>query len=404
MTAAYLLSRRHPVVVFEANDYIGGHSHTVPVQETGLPIGIDTGFIVYNRRTYPNFCRLLAQLDVPTQPSDMSFSFRNTRTGREYGVPELSRLFAQKSNLLSPRFWSMLRQITRFYKEAPRFLEAADQDVDLGLEAYLDREGYGSAFKDDHLFPMAESIWSGSRQQLGAFPARALLRFMQNHGLLSLKDRPLWRTISGGSVNYVNRLVAPFRDSIRLRTPVTQIRRDVSGVEIQTPGGPPERFDQVVLACHANQALAMLAAPTELEQEIIGSFPYAPNDVVLHSDTSVMPRHKAAWASWNYCRGDRSDQPLDLTYDMNRLQNLSAGNPYLVSLNRSQHLDSSLVHGRFTYEHPQYDARGMIQQPRHDELNGPNRTFYCGAYWGYGFHEDGVASALRVARHFGEEL
>lgn len=404
LTAAYLLSRRYPVVVFEANDYIGGHSHTVQVDGADGPLGVDTGFIVYNQRTYPNFCRLLDQLDVLTQASDMSFSFRNQATGREYGVPELGKLFAQPSNLVSPRFWNMLRQIMRFYKEAPLFLSAAEQDVDLELEAYLDQQGYGDAFKDDHLFPMAESIWSGSRQQLGAFPARAFLQFFLNHGLLSLKDRPRWRTITGGSVNYVKRLVEPFRETIRLQTPVTRIRRDDQGVEVSTPAGPPERFDKIVLACHADQALAMLESPTELERDIVGSFPYAPNDVVLHSDPSVMPRRKKAWASWNYLRSGRLDQPVALTYDMNRLQGLPGDEPFLVTLNRPDDPASSLVHGRFTYDHPQFDTRGMQQQLRHDELNGLNNTFYCGAYWGYGFHEDGVASALRVARHFGEEL
>jgi len=404
LTAAYLLSRQNELVIYEANGYIGGHSHTVEVNDGEDKLGVDTGFIVYNKITYPNFCQLLTQLEVATQPSDMSFSFRNDSTGQEYAVPELSRLLAQKSNLLRPRFWIMIREVMRFYKEAPLLLEAADADPELDLATYLAREGYSSTFRNDHLLPMAESIWSGSRQQLGAFPVLAFLRFFQNHGLLSLKDRPQWRTIKGGSVNYVEKLVAPFRENIRLSTPVQRVKREATGVEIFPATGGSERFDQVVLACHSDQALAMLADPSDLEREILGSFPYAANDVALHSDPAVMPRHKAAWSAWNYHRFDQADKPVALTYDMNRLQSLPTARPYLVTLNRNEELNQDQVHDRFVYHHPQFDVKGVTNQPRHDELNGQNRTFYCGAYWGYGFHEDGVKSALRVAQHFGETL
>ncbi len=404
MTAAYLLSRRHEITVFEANDYIGGHAHTVDVQDPQGVLGVDTGFIVYNTRTYPGFCRLIDQLGVTTQASDMSFSFRNDASGLEYGVPELSKLLAQRRNLVRPGFWRMIREVLRFYKEGTQLLEAAEADNDLDLQTYLKRNGYSRDFQDDHLFPMAESIWSGSRQQMGAFPARAFLRFFQNHGLLSLKDRPVWRTISGGSVKYVEKITAPYRDRIRLNSPVTCIRRHADHVEIKTPRTEFERFDQVVLACHSDQALAMLEEPTALEREIVGSFPYAANDVALHTDTAIMPRSKAAWASWNYHRQADAHQPAALTYDMTRLQSLPASERYLVTLNRTASLDQERILGRYSYAHPQYDVRGMAQQARHDELNGPRRTFFCGAYWGYGFHEDGVQSALRVARHFEEEL
>lgn len=404
MTTAYLLSRKHDLVVYEANDYFGGHSHTVQVKDHGTSHGVDTGFIVYNTRTYPNFCRLLDQLGVATQASDMSFSFRHDAANLEYGVPGLGKLLAQKRNLVRPGFWRMIREVMRFYREAPLLLEAADADVNLDLQSYLDRGGYSRDFQDDHLFPMAESIWSGSRQQMGAFPARAFLRFFQNHGLLSLKDRPVWRTITGGSVNYVEKITAPYRDRIRLSCPVTMIKRDAEGVEITAGGAEPERFDKVVLACHADQALAMLGDATDQERDIVGSFPYAENDVALHSDTTIMPRRKTAWASWNYHRQDDTSRPAALTYDMNRLQNLATPERYLVTLNRTEDLDQGRIHGRYTYAHPQYNVRGMANQPRHDELNGLNHTYWCGAYWGYGFHEDGVKSALRVARHFGEEL
>lgn len=404
MTAAYLLAGRHELVIFEANDYIGGHSHTVQVADAAGTLGVDTGFIVHNRRTYPEFCRLLARLAVPTQPSDMSFSFRNEANGLEYAAPELSRLFAQRRNLWRPRFWRMLRQIRRFYREAPRLLAALDADEDLDLQTYLNREGYDDAFCEDHLFPMAAAIWSGSRRQLAAFPARAFVRFFQNHGLLSLRDRPRWRTISGGSITYVNQLIAPFRSAIRLQTPVVAVQRDDNGVEVTTAAGPPERFAKLILACHADQALALLTDPTPLEKEILGAFPYAGSDVALHSDTRVMPRRRAAWASWNYHRLTADRDRVTVTYDLKRLQRLPTRTPYLVTLNRTDAIEPSLIHGRFAYQHPQYDARAIRGQARHDELNGQNHTFYCGAYWGYGFHEDGVASALRVARRFGAEL
>jgi len=404
LTAAYLLARSNDLVVYEAADYVGGHSHTVPVADGDRTLGVDTGFIVYNERTYPNFCRLLDRLGVATQPSDMTFSFRNDGTSQEYALPELSRLFCRRSNLLRPGFLKMIREIFRFYKEAPRLLAAGEEDPGLDLATYLAREGYGDAFQDDHIFPMAESIWSGSRRELGAFPVLSFLRFFQNHGLLSLKDRPAWRTVSGGSVNYVDKLSAPFRSSIRLNTPVRSVRRGDAGVDVVASDGGVERFDAIVLACHSDQALAMLEAPTDLEREILGSFPYAANDVALHSDATVMPQRRSAWSAWNYHRYDEPDKPVALTYDMNRLQSLPTETPYLVTLNRNDDLDADLVHDRFVYHHPQYNAAGIANQSRHDELNGRNKTYFCGAYWGYGFHEDGVASALRVARHFGETL
>lgn len=404
LTAAYLLARRHEIVVFESEDRLGGHSHTVQVDDAGRPLGVDTGFIVHNRRTYPNFCRLLEQLDVETQPSDMSFGFRDEASGLEYAAPEAHRLFAQRANLLRPRFWGMLREVLRFYREAPRLLDEENVDEALDLETWLDREGYGEAFREEHLFPVASAIWSGSRRRLGEFPVRAFVRFFRNHGLLSLNDRPRWRTVTGGSIRYVEKISASFRDAVRLGTPVAEVRRDADGVEVRTKTGAPERFDQVVLACHADQSFALLADPTPLETELLGAFPYAPNDTVLHTDTGLLPRRRAAWASWNFHRVGGDEDPVTLTYDMNRLQDLDAASRYLVTLNRPAAMAADSVLGRWTYHHPQYDARGIGLQPRHDELNGKNRTWYCGAYWGYGFHEDGVASALRVAKRFGEEL
>ena len=404
LTVAHLLARRHDLTIYEAEDWVGGHTHTIDLTEGGRRFGVDTGFIVHNRRTYPNFCRLMEELGVPTQPSDMSFSLRDDAGDLEYGAPEPHRLLAQPRNLVRPRFWRMLRQILRFYREAPRRLEGADIDPDLDLETWLRREGYDAVFIEDHLFPVASSIWSGSRRRLGEFPVRAFLRFFRNHGLLSLTGRPRWRTVVGGSARYVERLIVPFADSIRLSTPVVSVRRDADGVEIRTAAAPPERFDRVVLACHADQALALLADPTPLETEFLGAFPYAENVATLHTDPAPMPRRRAAWSSWNALKTADPDAPVVLSYYMTLLLRLDAGSDYLVTLNLDEAVDPSRVVGRYVYAHPQYDARAIALQSRHEELNGPNRTYYCGAYWGYGFHEDGVASGLRVANHFGETL
>jgi len=401
LTTAYLLARRHEITVFEAADWIGGHTHTVDVAEPDRTVAVDTGFIVYNERTYPNFCRLLDQLGVATQPSDMSFSFRDDASGLEYGAPEPWRLFAQPSNLFRPRFHRMLRDILRFYGEAPRWL--ADADEGTVLAAFLEARDYSAAFIEDHLFPVCAAIWSSPHAQMGAYPAAALFRFFQNHGLLSLTDRPRWRTIVGGSRRYVEKLTAPFHDRIRTGAPVVRIERDEDGVDLYAGAGA-ERFDQVVLACHADQALAMLAEPSDAEHEVLSAFPYASNETVLHSDPRIMPRRRAAWSSWNYHRGGGDDRAVTMTYDQNRLQRLRSTRPYLVSLNLSASLDPGLVHARMDYEHPRYDARAVRLQSAIAELDGRRRTWFCGAYWGYGFHEDGVASGVRVARGFGEEF
>jgi predicted NAD/FAD-binding protein len=402
LTAAYLLQRRHEIAVFEGADRVGGHSNTVTVEEDGRELGIDTGFIVYNRRTYPNFCRLLADLGVATQPSDMSFSYRDAAADFEYGAPEPWRLFAQPRNLVRPRFWRMLADIRRFYREAPRWLDGADED--LVLAEFVDRHGYSRAFVDDHLYPVCAAIWSSPHARMGDYPAAALFRFFRNHGLLSLAGRPRWRTITGGSRRYVEKLTAPFVDAIRTGTPVTRIERDEHAVTVHTPGNPPERFDQVVLACHADQALTILAAPTPREREILGAFPYAANATVLHADRRLMPRRRAAWASWNYRRRPADEAGVAVTYHQNRLQRLRSRRPYLVTLNEADDVDPALVHARMTYHHPQFDVRAVTAQREIQRLNGRHRTWYCGAYWGYGFHEDGVVSGLRVAGAFGEEL
>lgn len=404
LTAAYLLARRHRVVVYEAAAHAGGHAHTVEVQENGRAIALDTGFLVYNRRNYPQFCRLLDELGVATQRSDMSFSFRDERTGFEYAAPEPWRLFAQPRNLLRPAFWGLLREILRFYREAPRLLAAAAADAGLTLEEYLARSGYSEMFVQQHLLPFAAAIWSAGRREMGAFPARAFVAFFQNHGLLSLHGRPRWRTVSGGSRRYVERLTAPLGDRLRLSSPVISVRRDDEGVLVTTSGGAPERFSHVVVACHADQALALLTDASDLERETLGAFVYAANDVVLHSDLRLLPRRRAAWSSWNAHGLQSAPDRVAVTYHLNLLQRPRCRRRYLITLNRTADLDPATIHGRFTYDHPQYDRRALAMQNRHEQLNGQRRTYFCGAYWGYGFHEDGVASALRVAARFGETL
>jgi predicted NAD/FAD-binding protein len=296
----------------------------------------------------------------------------------------------------------MLQEILRFYREAPRLI--ADSDPDLTLAEFLDREGYGREFVDYHLYPVTAAIWSSPHAGMRDYPAAALIRFFQNHGLLSLTKRPRWRTITGGSRHYVEKLTAPFADAIRRGSPVTHVERNTNGVTIHSPDSPAERFDQVVLACHADQALSILDKPTRHEDEVLSAFPYAANDTALHSDTHLMPRRRAAWASWNYHRLPQRSDRVVVTYYQNRLQRLRATRPYLVTLNYSKAVATDLVHARMTYHHPQYDARAVKLQPEIGDLNGQNRTYYCGAYWGYGFHEDGVVSGLRVAQAFGEEL
>jgi predicted NAD/FAD-binding protein len=404
LTTAHLLSRRHEVTVFEAEDYPGGHAHTVNVEEDGQVIPLDTGFLVYNRRNYPNFSRLLDQLGVATQPSDMSFSFRDERTGFEYGAPGLGRLFAQPHNALRPRYWRMLGEVLRFYREAPRLLDAVEAEADLSLGEYLARGGYSTMFVEQHLMPFAAAIWSAGRRGIGEFPARALVRFFANHGLLTLRDRPQWRTISGGSRSHVARLAAPFRDRIRLRTPVLAVRRDETGAVITTAQAGEERFARVVLACHPDQALAMLTDPSPAEREVLGAFVYAANDVVLHSDRRLLPRRRAAWASWNAHRLADVDDRVTLSYLLNLLQRPRCRRQYVVTLNRPDDVAPASIHGRYVYHHPQYDRAALAAQSRRDDIDGRRHTHYCGAYWGYGFHEDGVVSALHVARKFGEEL
>lgn len=393
LSAAWLLAKGHRVTLFEASDRLGGHSNTV--EAGGVPV--DTGFIVFNERTYPNLTALLRHLDVPTRETIMSFAVTLDHGKLEYSG-DLRGLFAQKRNLVSPRFWSMLRDLARFYKAAPRDLPDLGQQ---GLGAYLDGLGCGAAFRDDHLYPMAAAIWSTPVADIPHHPAAAFIRFFENHGLLQFRERPVWSTVAGGSREYVKRISAPFADGVRLSSPVRKVRRLPDGVELDAGRGW-ERFDNVVIAAHADQALAMLTDADADERELLGAFPYRRNEAVLHSDPALMPRRRKVWSAWNYAaERAASRHNLSVTYWMNRLQHLPPEKDLFVTLNPLTEPDPALVHRRECYDHPVFDAAAGLAQPRLWSLQGRRRTWFCGAWFGAGFHEDGLQSGLAVAEQLG---
>jgi predicted NAD/FAD-binding protein len=403
--AAYRLHRAgHELTVFEADDRIGGHTHTHRIELDGDVQQIDTGFIVFNDRTYPNFVALLDELGVPSQPSAMSFSVRDDARGLEYNGTSLNGLFAQRRNLLRPGFIGMLAEILRFHREAPTLLQADGAEITLG--AYLREHRFGGRFVDDYLVPMGAAIWSTDPVRMFDFPARFFVRFLHHHGMLTVNDRPTWRVIRGGSARYVERLVAPFRDRIRLNSPVAAVRRGADGVTLQVRGGEPERYDHVFLACHADQALRLLADPSREEREVLGALPFQRNEALLHTDASLLPRRRRARAAWNFHRlaGAGAGAGVALTYDMNVLQGLRSAHRYCVTRNAGALVDPRRVLRRMAYAHPLFTPAGAAAQQRHHEVSGAPpthfRTHYCGAYWRYGFHEDGVVSALQALTRF----
>jgi len=399
LSAAWLLSKTHDVTVYEADDRIGGHSNTVEVEIEGRRVAVDTGFIVYNEPCYPNLTALFAHLGVETAATDMSFAVSIDRGRLEYAGSDLAGLFAQPTNLAKPRFWSMIRDLLRFYREAPRDLATMG---DVSLANYLDAHGYGPAFREDHLYPMAAAIWSTPSAEVGDYPAAAFVRFCENHGLLRLTGRPIWRTVRGGSRAYVARLTASFHDRILTATPVVSIRRDADGVDVLDALGVRRRFDEVVVATHADRALALLAGPSEDERRLLGAFRYSRNEAVLHSDARLMPRRRAAWASWNYLSDVREgDRALSVTYWMNRLQPLGDAPELFVTLNPLREPDPARVHTRIAYDHPLFDAATGRAQTELWSLQGVNRTWFCGAHFGAGFHEDGLQAGLAVAEDLG---
>ncbi len=402
LSAAWLLSRSMDVTLYESESRPGGHSNTVNVAGRKDPVPVDTGFIVYNDRNYPNLVALFDHLEVPTQASDMSFAASLNDGGFEYSGSGISGLLGQRSNAVKPRFWSMLNDIMRFYREAPDALKKPGTDT-LTLGEFLARENYGRAFIEDHLLPMGAAIWSTTASDMRAYPLEAFVRFFVNHGLLTLKDRPQWRTVSGGSREYVGRLLADFRGTLKLGATVVDIHRDDLGATLTLADGRTDRFDQVVIATHADYALAMLSDADARERDLLGAFSYTPNLAVLHSDRSLMPKRKAVWSSWNYIAGKAGggDAPLCVTYWMNRLQGLDPALPLFVTLNPSRPIDETKVHGTFQYKHPLFDQKAIAAQKAIWQLQGLRHTWFCGAYFGSGFHEDGLQSGLAVAEQLG---
>lgn len=402
MLAARLLADDHDVHLFESESYVGGHTHTVDVEVGGSRYPADTGFMVFNDRTYPNFVRMLDWLEVPSRASDMSFSVRCDRTGLEYQGGTLLGLFAQRRNLFRPSFYRMLGDILRFNREAPSLLDAEDESIT--LDDYLRDHQYSAQFVNHYLAPMGASIWSTPPGRFRQFPARYTIGFFRNHGLLQVRDRPQWKTILGGAVKYVEALLRPLADRVRLNCPVECVQRQAEKVVITPRGGEPEIFDSVVMAAHSDQSLAMLVDPSPAEQEILGAIPYQENKIVLHTDTSVLPRTRRAWASWNYYMSASEEPDITLTYNLNQLQGHRSAEPILETLNPTITIDPAKVLARMTYHHPIYSVQAIDAQRRCAEISGQRGTYYCGAYWGYGFHEDGVRSALAVAECFGKSL
>jgi len=403
LSCAWLLSERHEVTLFESDTRLGGHSHTVDAPCGAATLPVDMGFIVYNEPAYPNLAALFRYLGVPTSASDMSFAVSLNGGALEYAGTDLRGLFAQKRNVFRPRFWSMLRELRRFYREAPRDAHAAG---DLTLDEYLDARGYGRAFRDDHLYPMAAAIWSAPAERCGRQSVTAFVRFCENHGLLRIRDRPVWRTVTGGSREYVERLRARIAGRVEIDQAVLALHRDADGVRLRTRRGQwPDRFDAVVLATHADLALALLDDPTSAEKRLLGSFAYSRNLAVLHGDPALMPHRRAVWSSWNYLAARGSSAPPTVTYWMNRLQpHLPRGpgaRPLFVTLNppvppRPERLIRTEV-----FEHPVFDADAVAAQRELWSLQGARRTWYCGAYFGAGFHEDGLQAGLAVAEALG---
>ncbi len=401
LVCAHLLRERHEITLFEANDYPGGHINTVRVDTENETHRVDTGFIVFNDRTYPSFERLLARLGVATQRSDMSFSVSDG-ADFEYNGASPNGLFACRSNIARPSFHRMLRDLLRFNREAPSLIGLNGSGPSLG--DFLDEGSYSPAFVERLIVPQVSAVWSADPARMWDFPASMLAEFFANHGMFGLVGRPNWLTVSGGSDRYVEAIVKPLRDRLRLSTPIVRVERHDDRVELTPADGEPEPFDELVIAAHSNQALRVIADPSSAEVEVLGAIPYQRNEAVLHTDRSMLPRRRRAWASWNFHLRREPVGRTTVTYHMNRLQSLRAERELCVTLNQTEAIDPETVIKVIRYDHPVYTPAGLSAQRRWKEVSGVRRTHYCGAYWGYGFHEDGVASALRVCAVLGASL
>ena len=400
LTAAYYLNKQHDICLYEADSRLGGHTATKAINVNDKNYLIDTGFIVFNDWTYPNFIKLLNELGVDSQPTDMGFSVFNPSTNFEYAGTNLATLFAQKRNVFSLLHWKMLHDIVRFNKEAVADFEAGNLEPNESLGHYLARKKYSAVFSERYLIPMGSAIWSATQDDMLDFPLQFFIRFFKNHGLLNVVNRPQWRVIKGGSSAYIAPLIKSFETKIKLNSAVIKIIRHDAKVEIMTASGS-DFYDDVVIACHSVQALAMLSDPTLGEQAILSAFNYRKNDVVMHTDTGLLPRRKSTWSSWNYLlQADTQQQPI-LTYSMNILQSIKSDVEFCVTLNATHKIDAVKILGRYEYEHPVFNQAAISAQEKWQNINGVKRTWFCGAYWFNGFHEDGVNSALRVVKALG---
>ena len=397
-TLASNLYKNHDITVFEANSYIGGHTHTHNIAIDGKNYAVDTGFIVFNNRTYPEFIGMLDAHKVAWQPSNMSFSVRCEATGLEYNGTTLNSLFAQRSNLFKPSFYKMIRDILRFNKQSLALLSTGDE---IAMGDYLAQNNYGQRFINQYIIPMGAAIWSTDAAQMLQFPARFFVRFFHHHGMLSVNNRPQWRTITGGSARYVEAVTEAFKHKIKLNSAVKSVKRSAKQVEITLKDGDTAQFDYVFFACHSDEALAMLGADAkDEEKEILSAIPYQKNNVYLHTDANLMPKRKLAWAAWNYHLPLLPSNQVAVTYNMNILQNIDCPQPILVTLNHIDNIDTAKIIKRLQYTHPIYTLAGAAAQLRHAEISGYNRTGFAGAYWLNGFHEVGVKSALNALEHF----
>lgn len=398
LASAWLLSRRFDVTLFEANHYFGGHTHTHDVEQKGRRYQVDSGFIVHNPSHYPLLTRMFRELNVASQPTTMSFSVHSEASGVEYNAATLGTLFCQRRNVCSPRFLGMVRDLMRFYREAPALLNSPERGPTLG--DYLAEHKYGAAFREEHLVPMASALWSSPRAQILGFPVRYLVQFMANHQMLQVSDRPQWSVVQNGSSSYVRALRARWSVRERLNCAVRSIRRHGSSIAVESVAGT-EHFDQIVLACHSDQALTLLADADETERSILGAIPYQANDTVLHTDARLLPVRRKAWAAWNAWLPRDPGEACTISYCMNLLQGIESPEPFVVTLNRSAAIDPDKVLSRMRYHHPVYSHASVAAQARKAEIQGRRRTWFAGAYWGWGFHEDGMRSAVEVAAAHG---
>jgi predicted NAD/FAD-binding protein len=402
MAAAYYLSRKHEVSLFEKEARIGGHTHTVTVDSSQGPLAVDTGFIVHNNRAYPNLQRLFRELGVETQPSDMSFAVHSPATGFQYSSRGLRGFFARRRNALRLSHYKLFAEMLRFHREAPKILQQPGAER-ASLADFLAEGRYHSVFVERYLYPMASAVWSMSMNAMNSFPAATMIRFFNHHGMLTINRQPKWFTVRGGSNEYIAPLTKPYRDRMHMGAGLRAIARSESGITLRFTERPEMHFDQVVFACHGDQVLPLLESPTEKERDVLGGFETSANEVCLHTDSRMLPTRAHARASWNYCLNEHSGQGATVTYHMNRLQSLAVKEDYCVSLNANGFIDPAKVLRRFVYRHPLYTRLAVAAQQRWKEISGANRTHFCGAYWFYGFHEDGVNSALRVAQTLGVE-